>query len=254
MVKEKDVPLKIEIFSDGEDEDFLIFSKPEIQSILQTICQRKTRIALYYDENNRFCLSLIVGVSAEGLWVDPSPNASDNQRIIDSKKSVLVSTHNQAKVQFVASDVREDPYGHHEALFIPMPKRIVRLQRRDYFRLSTFPKHMLKCVVSPIQNKHNPAYPMTVMDISVGGVSLICQESNMALLPGHTYPNCRIELPNVGVLNATIQVKNAFEVTSIKGDVQRRVGCVFVNLDGKTTMMLQRYVAEMQREASAAAK
>jgi c-di-GMP-binding flagellar brake protein YcgR len=254
MVKEKEVPLKIEVFSDGEDDDFLIHSKPEIQSILQAICQRKTRIALYYDENNRFSLTMIVGVSAEGLWVDPSSRALDNQHIIESKKIVVVTTHNQAKVQFVASDAREDPYGHHEALFIPLPKKLVRLQRRDYFRLSTFPKYMLKCVVSPIQNKQNPAYPMTVMDISVGGVSLICQESNMELLPGHTYPNCRIELPNVGVLNATIQVKNAFEVTSAQGQVQRRAGCVFVNPDGKTTMMLQRYVAEMQREASAAGK
>lgn len=254
MVKEKEIPLKVEVFAHGDDDDFLIYSQTEILNILQTIAERKSRVALYYDEESRFSLTLVVGVSAEGVWLDPAPRGLDNQHIIESKRVIFVSIHNHAKVQFVTSDARLDQYGHHDALFFPFPKKILRLQRRDFFRLATYPVHQLKCVIQPVQNKQKPIHKLTVMDISVGGVSLVCQESEFTLLPGHVYPNCQIDLPDVGVLNATLQVKNAYEVTNSQGQVFTRAGCVFVKPDGKTTMLLQRFVALMQREAATKAK
>lgn len=254
MVKEKEIPLKIEVFSDGEDSDFLIHSKSEIQHILQAICERKTRVALYYDEGNRFALTMAIAVSDQGIWIDPAPSQLDNRHILDSHHIVFVSTHNHAKVQFVATESSQVLYGTQEALFIPLPLKLLRLQRRDYFRLAAWPVHPLKCVIKPEQNQQHIKHEVTVMDISVGGISIACQEVNIELTAGSTYPNCEIELPEIGSIIATIQVKNTFEVTNRKGEVKRRAGCVFVNLDGKSTMLLQRYVAQMQRVAAATGK
>ena len=50
MVKEKEIPLKIEVFSNNEDSEFLIHSKHEIKHILQAINERRSRAALYYNE------------------------------------------------------------------------------------------------------------------------------------------------------------------------------------------------------------
>ena len=58
MVKEKEVPLKIEVFSNNEDSEYLIHSKIEIQNILRTIFERGTRAALYYNEGNSFVLTI----------------------------------------------------------------------------------------------------------------------------------------------------------------------------------------------------
>jgi radical SAM superfamily enzyme len=49
-------------------------------------------------------------------------------------------------------------------------------------------------------------------------------------------------------VEAAIEVKNTFEITDRSGKVKRRAGCVFVKPDGKTTMLLQRYVAQMQQQ------
>jgi radical SAM superfamily enzyme len=49
-------------------------------------------------------------------------------------------------------------------------------------------------------------------------------------------------------VEAAIEVKNAFEITDRSGKIKRRAGCVFVKPDGKTTMLLQRYVAQMQQQ------
>jgi radical SAM superfamily enzyme len=69
--------------------------------------------------------------------------------------------------------------------------------------------------------------------------------------PGIVYEHCRIELPEFGTVDTAIEVKNIFETTDRQGRVKRRAGCVFVKLDGKTEMQLQRFVAKMQQQIAA---
>ena len=251
MAKEKEIPLKIEVFSNSEDSEFLILSKNEIQHILRTVYERGTRAALYYNEGNSFVLTMLLAVSDEGIWIDPPSNPQDNRNILNSNRIIFVSTHNQAKIQFVASEANAVIFNGNDGIFIPLPKKLLRLQRRDYYRLSALPRNPLMCVLKPMPNQKNIKHEITIMDISIGGVALVCQESSLELTPGTTYPNCEIDLPGIGVLTATVQVMNAFEVTSRSGEKLRRAGCVFVRPDNIATHLLQRYVAYMQREEAA---
>lgn len=249
MVKE--IQLKIETFANGEDRDFLIHSRTEIQHLLQTICARRTRSALYYDAGKNFVLTMVLAVNEKGIWIDPSASPSDNRRILNSSEIVFVSTHNQTKVQFAATAPWPVTYENSDAIFVPLPEKLLRLQRRDYFRLDALPLHPLKCVIKPAQNREHARHEVTVTDISVGGLSLVCPEQEIEMTPGNIYPNCEIELPEIGTLTATIQVKNIFDITSRNGKTNRRAGCEFVKPDSKTTMPLQRYVAQMQRQVAA---
>jgi c-di-GMP-binding flagellar brake protein YcgR len=107
------------------------------------------------------------------------------------------------------------------------------MQRRDYFRLPTLTQPPLQCVIaSPDSASILPDQPITIMDISVGGVALVCEEHNIDLLPGNIYQNCQIELPDIGTLNASIKVKNTFEAVNSDGSMQKRAGCEFQKLDG----------------------
>ena len=252
MVKEKEVPLKIEVFSNNEDSKFLIHAKYEIQNILQTIYERGTRAALYYNEGNSFVLTMLLDADEEGIWIDPPSNAPDNRNILNSKKIVFVSTHNQAKVQFVTNGATQVVYDGRNAIFISLPQKLLRLQRRDYYRLAAWPQNPLKCVFKAAKDQKQINHEMTIMDISIGGIALVCQETSLELMPGNTYPNCEIELPGVGKLSATVQVRNTFEITARSGEKIRRAGCEFVNPDGNATSLLQRYVAHMQRQKAAA--
>jgi len=244
----KEIPLKIELFSTDEENDYLVSNPKEIVSILQTIAQRKSRVALYYNEGNSMVLTMILAVDDNGVWVDASSNPLDNRHIERSKRIIFVSTHNQAKVQFVANDTLLGIYEDAPAFSLALPKKILRLQRRDYYRLVTPEPDALKCIIHPAPEKAHIQHEITVMDISIGGVALICEESGVELKPGMVYEHCLILLPDVGTLEATIEVKNTFEITDRNGKVKRRAGCVFIKPDGKTTMLLQRYVAQMQQK------
>ncbi|MBU1777888.1 MAG: flagellar brake protein, partial [Gammaproteobacteria bacterium] len=59
-MRSKEIPLKIEMFSSDEENDFLITNPREIASILQDIAQRKSRVAMYYNEGNSMVLTMIL--------------------------------------------------------------------------------------------------------------------------------------------------------------------------------------------------
>lgn len=247
-MRAKEIPLKIELFSSDEESDYLISNHREIVSILQSIAQRKSRVALYYNEGNSMVLTMILAADENGVWIDATSNPLDNRIIERSKRIIFVTTHNQAKVQFVATDVMLGTYEDAPAFSLGLPRKLLRLQRRDYYRLVTAESNALKCIICPVPSQAHIQHEVTVMDISIGGVALVCEASGIELQPGMVYEHCQIELPEVGKLEASIEVKNAFEITDRNGKMKRRAGCVFVKPDGKTTMLLQRYVAQMQQK------
>lgn len=248
-MRSKEIPLKIELISNDDENDFLITSPKEIVSILQDIVLRKSRVAMYYNEGNSMVLTMILAADENGgVWVDAASDARDNRNIERSSRIILVSTHNQAKVQFIASHAMLGMYENAPAFGLALPRKLLRLQRRDYYRLLTPEPNALRCIIHPIPGQEDIRHEVTVMDISIGGVALVCEESGIELQPGMVYEHCRIDLPGIGTLETAIEVKNAFEVTERNGKVKRRVGCVFVKPDGTTTMLLQRYVAQMQQQ------
>ena len=127
---------------------------------------------------------------------------------------------------------------------------MLRLQRRDYFRLSTSGDVPLKCVIPHKEFTDEHQSEITIINISLGGIALVCKELGVRLGVGEVYPDCSIELPDIGTLVATLQVKNMFEVNTHNGTVIKHAGCEFTQLDSKMAMMLQRYVGLMQSRLS----
>lgn len=162
--------------------------------------------------------------------------------------------HQNAKIQMEGSHIYEVSYAGTPAFYMTLPEKMLRLQRRDYFRLPIPPEVALKCVIPVDATSAALATDVTIMDISVGGVALVCKENSVRLEEGETYPDCRIDLPGIGTLKVTIQVRNTFEITNRHGVVTKHAGCEFMNLNGQMSMLLQRYIAQMQRQLIASAR
>ena len=72
------------------------------------------------------------------------------------------------------------------------------------------------------------------------------------MLPrGMLLKECRITLPEEGVLTANLCVRNKFDVTTRSGARHVRVGCEFVALPGARMSMVQRYITRIERERKA---
>lgn len=243
---EKDIPLKIEVLS-TEDDQHRINSAKEIQFLLNHISNKGSRVALYFSQGSDFILTTMLHVDEEGLWLEQSPNPAENKQILASRHQVMVTSHTQVKVQFTANGLSSVDYDGYPAFYMPLPECIYRLQRREYFRLSTPVANPLHCI---IHNGPNPnmQQDVVVMDISGGGIGLTCAETDTELEPGHIYMDCQIELPGAGVIQCAIEVRNVFSTTTANGTVLKRAGCKFHNLAPQPMMLLQRYITNMQLE------
>lgn len=244
---ENDISLNIKILSEEEDEKHRILSSNEIRFVLHCIAEKGNRVALYYDDENQFILTTILAVDSPGLWLEQSPNAAENRRVAGSDKLVFVSSNLQIKVQFTASRAASVEYQGRPAFHLPLPDSLYRLQRREHYRLVTPVIRPLRCILDSQPAAGKTPLEFIIMDISCGGVGLNCTESDTELIPGTSYPDCRIELPGLGTIKGTIEVKNLVSLTARSGTRFRRAGCEFRNLDGASAILLQRYVTNMQR-------
>ena len=89
------------------------------------------------------------------------------------------------------------------------------------------------------------------MDISGGGVSLLCGEHETELMPGKVFQDCRILLPGTGTLRVNLEVTNNIKFISHSGSVNTQVGCQFGRMDNQMSSMLQSYITRLQSEAMA---
>lgn len=246
----REVPLTIENVSRNDENDFILNNPREILAVLRDIANRHSRVALYYSEDASMVLTLLLAADETGVWVDAAASPLDNRLIERSPRIILVSTHHQAKVQWVSSEVTQGLFQNMPAFFLPLPRKLLRLQRRNYFRLPNTEPDALKCHIRVPSHPAPVRHELTVMDLSIGGMALVCVQDDVALEVGRHYPDCEIHLPGIGTIHPVIRVRSLFEVADRNGGTKRRAGCEFDRPDRDTVMKLQRYVAQMQLQAT----
>lgn len=255
MTRRKEASLTIERFYHGNDSEFRVHSRKEMLSILQDLAEKGTHVALYYDAAHNFIMTTVLAATEDGIWLDVGPFPPDNKRVLLSDKLTLVSLHQHVKIQFEAHEIQSALFDDAEAFFVELPEYLIRIQRREYYRLSIPPGTPIKCLI-PLR-PHNPAEPeeqlaavreFPVFDISGGGISLLCEEGETELRSGKEFQNCRIQLPDTGVLTATLLVKNNVSFTTPNNMVKVRVGCELHHLSNSMQALLQRYVNQLQSE------
>lgn len=254
MTRKKEASLTIERFYHGDDSEFRIPSRREMLSILQDMADKGTHAALYYDAAHNFIMTTVLAATEDGIWLDVGPFPPDNKRVLLSDKLTLVSLHQHVKIQFEVREIQSALYDEAEAFYIELPDYLIRIQRREYFRLSIPPDAPVKCIIPCMPpNPDKSAEPVDtrefpVFDISGGGIALLCEEDETSLQPGKQFQDCRISLPDFGMLKADLVVKNNVSFTAFNNTVKTRVGCELHQLSTRMQDQLHRYINQLQSE------
>ena len=77
------------------------------------------------------------------------------------------------------------------------------------------------------------------------------EHAALKLEVGQLFEGCRIVLPEVGTITAKLAVRSSFQITLKNGNVTRRTGCAFVELNPTQQAMIQRYIIRLERERRA---
>jgi c-di-GMP-binding flagellar brake protein YcgR len=68
---------------------------------------------------------------------------------------------------------------------------------------------------------------------------------------GETYANCRIDLPEIGPVTCSLQVRNSMDMTLLNNKTSRRLGCQFIDISRGNLAAVQRYITKLERERNA---
>ncbi len=230
-----------------EDSPFALHNRKEIVFTLEELV--KHRVAINLDTAEGVALvTTVLGVSSEGnhVYMDISPDERINEKIIHSRH-VLFVTQTGVKVRWHSSHLHLVELQDGDAFSMLVPSVIERVQRREYFRLST-PQgsNALICKI-PIANGVMDA---TIVDISVGGIGIsIKGEPHEMFSQGALLEGCSIMLPSIGAVPTNLRVRGIW--TSIKtksGEQMSRIGLEFEGLSRGAANVIQRLVIQLEAE------
>jgi c-di-GMP-binding flagellar brake protein YcgR len=238
--------LKVE--SDQDNSKFLVYNALEIVRILRGLAGRNELVSAFFNSGNDLMLTSVLQVdpNTNAVILDLGSNEELNRRIAASEKTIFVTALDRVKIQWVSTKIESTMFEGREAFRITIPDQILRLQRREYYRLPTPVASPLKCQVP---GSEGAVIQVALVDISAGGMGIVIPETTVVdFSAGEILPGCRVDLPGVGTAEFTLSVQSTWEVTMKNGSKSPRAGCRFIDMRPGIQAMIQRFIIKLERE------
>ncbi|MEY2633879.1 MAG: hypothetical protein RIR00_2533 [Pseudomonadota bacterium] len=228
---------------------YLLHTRTEIAFVLNAVVQRDCLLCAYFNGHQSHFLTRLYGLADDKLYLTPPPDEATYRRVLDTENFTVTTSLDRVKVQFQIEDFRPSVFAGRQALAADLPDSLLRLQRREYFRMAMSMSQPVKCQVPLRDGSH---LDLVILDISGGGIGLMAMD-NIAhhFEVERVYANCKVNLPEEGTLQFNMGVRNMFPVTTKSGARYTRIGCEFLNLPGTRLTMVQRFITRIERERKA---
>jgi c-di-GMP-binding flagellar brake protein YcgR len=233
--------------------DFEVSSRREIIALLRAIGEKHQLVRMLIDGEADVCVTSILEVDPDTgtLVLDRSINREQNERIVQATRISFETTLDKIRILFAADAVRETRYQDAPALMMDLPATLVRLQRRECYRMATPVGNPVRVIIPMPEDLGGGTAMFPLSDISCGGISILDNKALLGDTIGHELLLCRIDLPDIGVVTTTLQVRNAIDITLLNNKTNRRFGCQFVDISRSNMSMVQRYITRLERERNA---
>lgn len=231
-------------------ESFTIIHRREIVFYLHQLINDGERVSVLFEDGRETLLTMLLDVNEEDntLIFDWGGSENTNRRLLKSPRAFFVANPLGVRNQFAVSDIWETSYKGRPAFATRIPERFVRLQRREFFRLTLPITQRRPCRFSAGEPEHK--WEMSAVDIGLGGLALELPVPSLPFEIGQVIPGASLDLGKFGKLEVTLEVRYVGVVSRGAKQVAR-LGCKFVKLTHPQENELQRFVTLVQREERA---
>jgi c-di-GMP-binding flagellar brake protein YcgR len=233
--------------------DYEVDSAREIVALLRQIGDKHQLIRMLVNGEADVCVTSILDVDAERgrIILDRSINREQNARIVAARRVRCETTLDKIRILFTADTLRDCVWDGRDAFEAAIPATLIRLQRREYYRMATPVSNPVRVVVPlpPELGGGSSVFPLA--DISCGGIAILDNKLQLGDKVGEVLTGCRIELPELGPVTTSLQIRNALDLTLLNNKTNRRLGCEFINISRANLANVQRYITRLERERNA---
>jgi c-di-GMP-binding flagellar brake protein YcgR len=169
-----------------------------------------------------------------------------NHELLSGKGAEFITQIDGVSISFATGPVTLCTYEKLPALRISIPKSMIRLQRREHFRVPLPIANPVRCIVpSPAAEDPDPI-GTHIVDISCGGVALADTSGRIGTETGLILHDCRLLLPESDAVITSLEVRNTAQIRLQNGAFQNRVGCRFIDLPNDMAARLQRFIMAIE--------
>lgn len=233
-----------------EERNYLIAAPANVAFILRGAMERSAMVTVYCDNRGDFAITSLLEVSPEQdrLVFDLPAHSHVAAALQKSPVLTFVTSQEGIKIKFQVGTPTVTIHDGRPALASRMPAEVLRLQRRDAFRVACPMSRPVRCTIPYVAEGQAQKAELMALDISLGGLAVMNMHPQLHLEPGNLYPDCNVVLPDVGVFRTGLEVRNAYEVTLKNGQVTMRAGCRFADPEPGALTLVQRYTMRAERE------
>ncbi|MHB1188860.1 flagellar brake protein [Thiobacillus sp.] len=226
-----------------------LHSRADILFQLRAIQKRKLLVNLDVQGSRQIVVTSVLGVNETNSTVilDSARGDALNHELLSGKGAEFIAQLDGVSISFSTGPVTLCTYEKLPALRISIPQSLVRLQRREHFRVPLPIANPVRCIVPSTSAEDPDPISTHIVDISCGGVALAETSGRVETEPGNILHDCRLLLPEADAVITSLEVRNTAQIRLQNGSFQTRLGCKFVDLPNDMAARLQRFVMEIER-------
>jgi c-di-GMP-binding flagellar brake protein YcgR len=232
------------------DERDSVSAFTERLAILNQLCERRALVRVQAQGSGESLLSTLVMVDADqrAILFDGGRDADSNRALEQAGLLTLVTDLDGIRIQFEVQGAQSVSYENSAAFLAAFPASILRLQRREFFRIAPPPNRPI--MVQLHARLGNASYITAArgVDISCGGMVLLIEGEIKGLETGQILPRTSITLPEVATIETGLEVRNIVFSQRAGSSGSTRVGCRFVDLNQANSARVQRYINRLEVE------
>lgn len=224
----------------------------EILGLLRGIHAQRCPVTVYFNQGTDFFQSMLLTVNPrfEELIFDIGNDARFNARFEAGRDFTFVTRDHEVRVQFSANQVELVMLDGQPAFRVRLPHSVVRLQRRNFYRIATPVAHPLLIRIPDASglSGFSGRVSCRVLDLSCGGTAILVPDDRLAARVGECFEDCVLDLGPEGEIHATLEVRHAAEDRA-NGKLRGiRLRCRFRRLGESGEQAIQRYVRRLEIE------
>lgn len=240
-------------FGTENQSPFQIESRREIIALLRGFKDQNQLISIMINNGSEIFISSVLEVDDVNNMVifDSVAGENANQHIVEASNVSFDGLLDRINIQFASSKLQRTTFEGRPALQMPIPANVIRLQRRENYRINTPVSNPVRVSIPLLLNETLEVIKFSLVDISCGGVAILDDRRILEITSGVIYNECQIDIPGIDIIDLMLEIRNSQDLILLNGKTNRRIGCAFIHLSSRTLATVQRYIMKLERERNA---
>jgi c-di-GMP-binding flagellar brake protein YcgR len=230
--------------NDQIEDKYFLLGKMEILNILNDLAHRREPVTVYFNGGKDFILTILLAARPDALVFDLGGDARSNQALSRAPSCTMIAMPDGIRVQFTGQNPERFMWGEQEAFWVPLPERVVRLQRRDTYRNQLPISNPIK--VKLFNEQETPLAEWNLHDLSVGGFGAMVDGHPMVNV-GDTIAHARIKVDAKNTIDCACVVRHISLIDKSKNG-RYKVGFSFEKLPHSMEVAVSRLIINIEYE------